>query len=263
MSPDTPVTRTYADLSTRTWGSGEPLILLHGGMGSWNHWIRNIDALAQRYTVHAVDLPGCGDSPTVARDLPSDQYVGLVVAAVTAIAAGGSVNLAGFSFGGITAALVAARMGRAIRKLSLAGPGGFGKTGATLDLRKIPPDDAGLDAVRAVLRHNLAVMMCADPANITDETIDLHYSNVRRCRFDGRRFSLGNDIAKALPAITCPIQVIWGARDVLPHPSLQPRIDLCRSLVPGIRIDLIPGAGHWVQYEARDEVNRAMLAFLA
>src|SRR3990172_888777 len=26
----------------RVWGSGEPLVLFHGGSGSWTHWIRNI-----------------------------------------------------------------------------------------------------------------------------------------------------------------------------------------------------------------------------
>ena len=46
----------------RVWGSGPPLLLTHGGGGSWLHWIRNIDALAQERTVWAVDLPGYGDS---------------------------------------------------------------------------------------------------------------------------------------------------------------------------------------------------------
>jgi pimeloyl-ACP methyl ester carboxylesterase len=252
-----------AGLALKTWGKGPPLVLLHGGMGSWNHWTRNIDALAARYTVHALDLPGCGDSPSVPREIADDAYVDLVIAAVGNLAGSGTVRLAGFSFGGITAALVAARMGARIGRLSLLGPGGFGKSGVVLDLRKIPPDEAGIAAVRDVLRHNLRVMMCAQDSTVTEETIDLHYANVRRTRFDGRRFSLGNHIAEALARITCPVQVIWGERDVLPYPSLQPRIDLCRAIIPGIRLDIIPEAGHWVQYEAPQAVNEAMIAFLA
>ncbi len=31
----------------RVWGSGEPLVLFHGGSGSWTHWIRNIPELSQ------------------------------------------------------------------------------------------------------------------------------------------------------------------------------------------------------------------------
>jgi 2-hydroxy-6-oxonona-2,4-dienedioate hydrolase len=264
MNDSTGLPSTHsAGLALKTWGQGPPLVLLHGGMGSWNHWTRNVDALAARFTVHALDLPGCGDSPSVPRETADEAYVDLVVAAIGNLAGDGTVRLAGFSFGGITAALVAARMGARIRKLSLLGPGGFGKSVAVLDLRKIPPDEAGIAAVRDVLRHNLRVMMCAQDSTVTEETIDLHYANVRRTRFDGRRFSLGNHIAAALGRIASPVQVIWGECDVLPHPSLQPRIDICRAIIPGIRVDLIPGAGHWVQYEAPDAVNEAMIDFLA
>src|SRR5579872_798715 len=35
----------------RCWGEGTPLVLLHGGYGSWTHWIRNIDGLAARHRV--------------------------------------------------------------------------------------------------------------------------------------------------------------------------------------------------------------------
>ena len=44
------------------WGKGKPLILLHGGTGSWMHWIRNIEALAGDAMVVIPDIPGSGDS---------------------------------------------------------------------------------------------------------------------------------------------------------------------------------------------------------
>src|ERR671931_2054547 len=46
----------------RLWGSGPPLLLLHGGHGSWTHWIRTIPALAGQCTVVVPDMPGYGDS---------------------------------------------------------------------------------------------------------------------------------------------------------------------------------------------------------
>ncbi|MEO3928780.1 alpha/beta hydrolase [Micromonosporaceae bacterium B7E4] len=45
-----------------TGGTGEPLVLLHGWPQSWYKWRGIMPALAQRYTVYAVDLPGLGDS---------------------------------------------------------------------------------------------------------------------------------------------------------------------------------------------------------
>ena len=53
-------------LSKKTAGSGPPLVLLHGGLGSVNHWHRNFDVLAQHYTVHALDMPGYGPGPIAA-----------------------------------------------------------------------------------------------------------------------------------------------------------------------------------------------------
>ena len=41
-------------------GSGPDLVLFHGGMGSWKHWVRNVEPLATRFTVHALDHPPGG-----------------------------------------------------------------------------------------------------------------------------------------------------------------------------------------------------------
>ena len=246
-------------LSTKTAGNGAPLVLLHGGMGSINHWHRNFDALAKHFTVHALDMPGYGESPTAPKDMPNDDYVALVMDALNATVPAGTFRLAGFSFGGIISALCAAQMGARVEKLSLMGPGGF-KRGAVLELKKIPRASEGPAVMREALRHNLQVMMCAGP--VTDETIDLHLANVRRTRYDGRHFSLTPGLlAKCLKQMTCPVQVIWGAADALCQPSIQPRVDEVRAAMPGIRVDMIPGGGHWIQYDAADEVNRLMLEF--
>jgi len=47
--------------STIRWrriGSGPPLVLLHGGNGSWLHWVRNIETLAQRMPALAAGPAG-------------------------------------------------------------------------------------------------------------------------------------------------------------------------------------------------------------
>jgi 2-hydroxy-6-oxonona-2,4-dienedioate hydrolase len=250
-------------LAQKTIGNGPPLVLLHGGMGSINHWHRNFHALSQHFTVHALDMPGYGDSPTVAKDMPDEGFVNLVIDALSATVPAGTFRLAGFSFGGIISALCAARMGTRIHKLALMGPGGFKREGPALDLQKIPRASEGVQVMRDVLRHNLRVMMCAGPDSVTEETIDLHHANVQRTRYDGRHFSLKPGLmATCLKQMTCPVQIIWGEKDALCYPDIQPRVDACRAAMPGIRIDAIPGAGHWVQYDAAETVNRLLLEFL-
>ena len=45
------------------WGEGQPVVLLHGGSGSWTHWVRNIEPLvASGRQVLVPDMPGFGES---------------------------------------------------------------------------------------------------------------------------------------------------------------------------------------------------------
>ena len=55
----------------REWGpqDGIPLVALHGGHGSWLHWLGNVDAFANKYRVLLPDMPGFGDSTDL--DLPA------------------------------------------------------------------------------------------------------------------------------------------------------------------------------------------------
>ena len=46
--------------------TGEVLVLLHGGSGSWTHWVRNIEVLSTYYEVIVADLPGLGDAASLA-----------------------------------------------------------------------------------------------------------------------------------------------------------------------------------------------------
>src|SRR5258708_35072386 len=46
----------------RVWGKGTPLVLLHGGTGSWMHWVRNIEELAGDFMLLVPDIPGSGES---------------------------------------------------------------------------------------------------------------------------------------------------------------------------------------------------------
>ena len=59
------------ELVFRYWASTQktnrsPLLLVHGGSGSWTHWYSNIRYLRNHFDVYALDLPGLGDSATLA-----------------------------------------------------------------------------------------------------------------------------------------------------------------------------------------------------
>jgi pimeloyl-ACP methyl ester carboxylesterase len=62
--------------------------------------------------------------------------------------------------------------------------------------------------------------------------------------------------------ITCPVGFIAGEKDLVL--AFTPTRALGPPLVPDLRMDVrVPGVGHWVQQEAPDTVNAALLGFLS
>lgn len=251
-------------LAAHVSGSGKNVLLIHGGRGSHTHWVKNIDALAKHYRVVAVDLPGFGDAPPVSRDIDPDEYLALVERGVRQLIGGRPTAIVAFSFGGAVGADLGRRLGTLCSKLALLGPGGFGEAkGRVLDL-KSPPEALDSDGrFRAVIRHNLLAMMLHKPDSVDDGTIDIQIRNIARGRFNSLKVSLRPTLLKDLGAISCPLMMVWGANDVVAYPSPQARAELCRAVRPNLELHLVPGAGHWVQYEAADTVNDLLLRFLA
>src|SRR5205807_563833 len=92
-------------------GHGPDVVLFHGGMGSWKHWIRNIEPLAARFTVHALDHPSYGPSAGVPRETTGAAYLDLVERLLVEMVPGDApLRFAGFSFGGAIAAHLARRL---------------------------------------------------------------------------------------------------------------------------------------------------------
>jgi pimeloyl-ACP methyl ester carboxylesterase len=247
----------------RVWGKGEPLVLLHGGSGSWTHWIRNIPELSRHYELWVADIPGLGDSA-----MPPKPWVPASCAQVVAAGLGqlfpgpARLRLVGFSFGGQVAGLAAASMGPRVGTLILVGV-------AALGLRADPREPfwkvragMGPDEVAAVYRQNLAVLMFADPAGIDPLAVHLQAENIRRARFRSRPFAATDALARALAHVTARVGTIWGTRDIIARPSLEARLDILRRHHPELAVRLIEGAGHWVAYEAADRFNAALLELL-
>jgi pimeloyl-ACP methyl ester carboxylesterase len=249
----------------RTWRmrEGVPLVLLHGAAGSWTHWIRNVPALAAaRPGVVAADLPGFGDS-----DMPPEPYSAQSLADVVADGmtrlVPGRVDLAGFSFGAIIAGLVAARLGTRVRRLVLVAPNGMALPRAELRPLVRPGPDASLAELREAHRENLGIMMLADPARVDDVAVDLQLANVRRARVKSGAIPDSDVLLRALPSVRARIGGIWGARDALAAPYIDRRRAALARVQPGLDFRVLPGAGHWVLYEAPAAVNAAMLDMLA
>jgi 2-hydroxy-6-oxonona-2,4-dienedioate hydrolase len=255
--------RTFPDLAIHEAGSGPSFVLFHGGVGSWTHWICNVEVLAATFRVLAFDSPGYGNSPDVPDAMAPSEYIDWVCDGVSRAAPDGC-HLGGFSFGGALAARVAARLGRQITRLSLLGPGGLGMpVGRVIPMAKQPGPDSDLDARRAVAASNLGQWMLSTAPRTDDPIVDMQLANIDRMRFDSRRISLKATLTEDLAKITAPVQLIWGGADKLAYPSIDERVAICRQARPDVKVAVVPDGGHWVQYEQSAAVNRLLLDFHA
>ncbi|MGH7365551.1 MAG: alpha/beta fold hydrolase [Candidatus Rokuibacteriota bacterium] len=253
-------------MAVRRSGRGPDLAMFHGGMGSWKHWIRNVESLAERFTVHALDHPSYGDSAPVPRETTGPQYLDLVhELLLEALPGDAPLRFAGFSFGAAIAANMARRFGPRVTHVCLVSPGGF----PTRKFGERPirsyKEAAGDDRLfREICRHNLLVNMLSDPASVSEDTVDIQAECVRRARFDSRKVSGGGTLLGDLADLArrgCRIRLLWGERDDSAFRPAKLLIGEIRDAVPGLDVHRVPRAGHWSAYENAPEVNRLLREF--
>ena len=248
----------WGDAVWHVWGvhhrDRAPLVLLHGGSGSWTHWLRNVLHLAQTRQVWVLDIPGFGDSSLPHGVVDADGLVPYMAEIFTRTFEGAAIDVMGFSFGGMTAGLVAAEYPTLIRQLILVGAPGLGLFGRDLPMRGMTPD-MDEQAQRHVHRHNLKAMMFAHAQSVTDAVIDLQEANVKRDRLRRRRIARTPVLVQAQTRWTCPVHGVWGELDALYTDTL--------SQVPNVlsrmaSFTVVPEAGHWVMFERPEAFHQAV-----
>jgi pimeloyl-ACP methyl ester carboxylesterase len=246
------------------WGSGSPLMLLHGGSGSWTHWIRNIERFAAAgYQVIVPDLPGSGDSamPPDGEDadaIPRWLDTGLKLLPIEPR----PLEVVAFSFGTVVSVLLARDWPQRLSRLVLTGPP---------VLRDNPPPFRGLRSWRdaqegpareAIHRHNLLAFMLADAQAADALAVETHGRNVERDRMTKRRLARTSLVHDTIRQLHVPLHLIAGSLDFL-YQDKWPQFHASLEGVAALRsCTLIEGAGHWVSYEAAERYNALVLDLL-
>jgi pimeloyl-ACP methyl ester carboxylesterase len=246
------------DVVWRVWGTGAPLVLLHGGTGSWMHWIRNIEALARDFMVLVPDIPGSGESGTPPAPASADG-IGATLAGGVAELIGPHTGfaVAGFSMGGLIAGYLVRHAPARAQCLVLVGATGTGARRDPMQLKSWRR--LATDAEKAAAhRHNLGMLMFRDPAKIDELAVHMQKINAERSRIRGKHVSHTGTLAEALSGFGGRLAGIWGEFDATAYPYLAEREEKLRQYQPQATFDVFPGIGHWVQYEAAEPFNHRL-----
>jgi pimeloyl-ACP methyl ester carboxylesterase len=249
-------------MAWRGWGNGPAILLVHGGAGSWRHWVRNLAALTESHTVIAPDLPGLGDSARAPDPISAESVAQIVGQGLnTVLGADAPIHVTGFSFGGVIAGVVAADAGNRVRSLTLIGTGGLGPPNRSVELVRVR-DKTGAERL-AAHRENLLRMMLADAANVDALALEIQEQNTARARLNSGFMWIGRALHDALPRVHGHVHAFWGEHEMADRAMLDVRMGLLRQARPDATIEVLPHAGHWAFYEAPETFNAALLRILA
>lgn len=238
---------------------GEAVVLVHGFGGDLDNWLFNIDALAAKASVYALDLPGHGQSTKTMPEGGVAALAGTVIAFMDALCIG-PAHLVGHSLGGAIAMQVAIEAPGRVKSLTLIGSAGLGTE-----------INAGYLAgfVAAASRRDLKPVveqLFADPKLVTRQLLE---DVLRYKRLDGVEDALrslssqflddgrqGGVLAQRLEGVEAPVLVVWGEEDrIIPAAHAT-------ALDGRARAEVIPGAGHMVQMEKASRVNELILGHI-
>jgi len=247
-------------------GRGTAVVFLHGLGASMYAWRKNLEPVAAAgYRVIAFDNRGFGFSNKPATGYDNASYARLTVALLDSLHLPDAV-LIGHSMGGAIVAEVAIAHPERVRGLVLIGSAGLGAREPPLfRVGRWPLIGPLLFAFRGRgLTERLLKATYADPGKVSEADVDQYYAPVaepeygRALRAVLRSFRF-DALAGRLDHISAPTLVLWGEAD-----RLIP-LTLGRALAAGIpraAFLSVPRAGHAVQEEAPEEVNRLVIEFL-
>ena len=267
-------------VKARYWqagSEGSAVLLLHGIACSVAEWEPNIEALAVRHRVFAVDLLGFGLT-----DKPADETYSLrrlanfVLDFMTAKGLA-QAHMAGNSLGGRLALECAAIAPQRVASLLLVDPAGMERRKTLLEFRLATIPVLG---EMFTLPNRLGMKMlwqkafAAPAAFVTDDLVTTKvamasqpgaqaaFLKTLRGFLDFRGFLPGPvaELHAALPRIQAPTLVVWGREDRFVPPA---HAEVLRRTMPNAEVQIWDGCGHVPQIECAQRFNDAAQKFWA
>jgi pimeloyl-ACP methyl ester carboxylesterase len=260
----------------RLAGQGPLVVLIHGITGSSEQWTPVMDSLAERYTVFAPDLLGHGESAKPRGDYSLGAYASGIRDLLIGLAAE-PATVVGHSLGGGIAMQLAYQFPERCGRLVLMSSGGIAReVHPILRAASLPGSEIVLplithtrllDVGAAVGRALGKVGLQAGPdfaeaargyASLNDAEARAAFLHTIRAVIDptGQRISA---VDRLYLAERMPSLVIHGERDqIIPADHAE----IAHEAMPGSRLEIIPGAGHFPQLSDPTRIARLISDFI-
>jgi pimeloyl-ACP methyl ester carboxylesterase len=267
-----------ARISTLFAGSPDapPLVLLHGLGATKSSWLPIVPALAARYRVIAVDLPGFGASSKPMGQYDATWFSGQVVHLLDRLGLE-RVFLAGNSMGGRISMEVAMRAPDRVNAIACLCPAAAFSKRPLVWAARIARPELGVLAARLPRQqvHDGLRELFAVPARVADDWYDaavddfLHVWRSPRARMAFfaalRHIYLEEPYGEAgfwgrLAAMEPPALYVYGRRDVLITSRFAQKV---RATVSGASVEVWNDCGHVPQIEHPERTTRKLLEFYA
>ena len=245
-------------------GFGDSVVLLlHGFGGDLDNWMFNLDSLAEKHRLLALDLPGHGQSVKTNVD-PSLSGMATFVRKFLDVLSVSSLHVVGHSMGGAIAMQLASDSPETVKSLGLICSAGLGP-------------DINSDYLRGFVeaQSQQELKLVLQQLFVDESLVNLQLVNdlLNYKRMDGveatlkalsetlisageQTFLTDNIVASGIPVL-----VIWGKQDRIIPVSHAQNFSAAGGYC--VEVEIFDSAGHMVQMEKAYEVNRSLLNFLA
>jgi pimeloyl-ACP methyl ester carboxylesterase len=250
----------------RSWGKGKPLILLHGGYGSWAHWIKQAIPFSKNYNVLIPDMPGFGESEDLTLPhTPEKISANIAETLLKLISPEETPIICGFSFGGLIAGHLSYNLierGLNPEKLILVGPGGLGAKRGEMRNMIARHSKMSEEEIYQAHKTNLEILMMHDATKVDDLSIHIQKQNTDAHRIKSRPISSTDTLARILEKQDVPLFLLWGEKDASVGVYLEDRMSILRDINSKVRFHVEYNLGHWIMYENDVIFNKILNNFI-
>jgi pimeloyl-ACP methyl ester carboxylesterase len=228
-------------------GRGQPLVFIHGWLGSWRYWVPAMEDLSARHRTYALDLWGFGDSDKLNTYYNVEAYVELLGEFLEQLGIPKTpLPIVGHGLGGLVALSFAARFPNWVQRVMAVSVPVIGEA---VNRPLAGFDGNGESLARIVSRR----------ANFPEVEMEARKADANAVASSVRSV-MEYDLRDVLsPLEETPVLLTYGGDDQLIRP---PERELLEDFEDNVRSMSLDGAQHFPMLEERNKFNRLLKDFL-